>query len=137
MRSMLRHLVVTAAVAFTAATALAFGFSGWFDGGGIWTSHTMTSGDSTLVGVAGQPAIGWSTGDVSGETWTLLGGILVEGDASQPNCAGDYNDTGTVDVEDLLILLDGWGTETGDLNDDGLTDIEDLLILIGNWGPCA
>ena len=132
MQRMLRHLVITTALAGIAATALAFGFPGWFDGGSIWTSHTMTGGDSTLEGAAGQPAIGWSTGG----DWVLSGGILVEDTASKPTCTGDYDASGQVNVGDLLTLLDGWGTAVGDLNDDGLTDVEDLLILIAAWGPC-
>jgi hypothetical protein len=119
------------------------------------TGNVIIGGVSAGGGVGGQAGINAAGTVVSGSefnplsgkheaaryelatgTWTTLGGILVEGDTTQPGCAGDYGDDGHVDIADLLTLLDGWGTPAGDLNDDGLTDIEDLLILIGNWGPC-
>ena len=53
-----------------------------------------------------------------------------------PNCAGDFNVDGLVGVDDLLALLDGFGTSDGDVDCDGISDINDLLVLIGNWGPC-
>ena len=43
-----------------------------------------------------------------------------------------------VDVMDLLILLDTWGTCAGcpaDLDNDGLVAINDLLILLDQWTP--
>ncbi len=52
---------------------------------------------------------------------------------------GDLNCDGTVDVFDLLILLDAWGPcpaaeecET-DLDGDGVVDVFDLLILLEEW----
>jgi hypothetical protein len=53
---------------------------------------------------------------------------------------GDLNGDGVVDVLDLLILLDTWGTCAdpddcpADLNRDGEVDVLDLLILLDNWG---
>jgi choice-of-anchor B domain-containing protein len=54
-------------------------------------------------------------------------------------CRPDLNGDGTVDVLDLLTLLDLWGPCIGcaaDLNDDGEIDVLDLLILLDAWGPC-
>jgi len=38
---------------------------------------------------------------------------------------GDFNGDGRVDLDDLLILLDGWGTGY---------NLDDLLALLDNWG---
>lgn len=54
-------------------------------------------------------------------------------------CVGDLNNSGAVDVQDLLILLGAWGPNPGhpaDLNGSGAVDVQDLLILLGAWGPC-
>jgi hypothetical protein len=53
-----------------------------------------------------------------------------------PNCAGDFDGDGLVDIDDLLALLGGFGTSDSDVDCDGISDINDLLVLIGNWGPC-
>jgi PKD repeat protein len=55
--------------------------------------------------------------------------------------AGDINNTGAVDIDDLLLLIDAfWGTPStpnwnpnADLNDDGVVGIDDLLILIDHF----
>lgn len=58
-------------------------------------------------------------------------------------CAADLNCDGTVDVLDLLQLLNAWGTCAApltsciaDLTANGVVDVQDLLILLGAWGPC-
>jgi hypothetical protein len=58
-------------------------------------------------------------------------------------CIGDTNETGVVNVVDLVHVILLWATpglEAGvdaDVNDDGTVDIEDLLIVIRDWGPCV
>ena len=52
------------------------------------------------------------------------------------DCAGDLDADGLVGIDDLLALLDGFGTSDGDVDCDGISNINDLLVLIGNWGPC-
>ncbi|MCH2134401.1 MAG: trypsin-like serine protease [Phycisphaerales bacterium] len=49
--------------------------------------------------------------------------------------AGDANGNGSVDIADLLMVLDNWGGlgPDGDLNGDWSVDIDDLLEVIGNW----
>jgi hypothetical protein len=46
-------------------------------------------------------------------------------DAPPPACVGDVNGSGQTDVEDLLAVLDGFGT---------LYDVDFLLEVIGDWG---
>lgn len=51
--------------------------------------------------------------------------------------AGDVNDDGVVDVNDLLSLLASWGPCADcpqDVNGDNVVNIMDLLVLLANWG---
>ena len=55
-------------------------------------------------------------------------------------CEGDIDGSGTVGVEDLLVVIASWGSCggcTGDLTGDGVVGVEDLLIIIANWGFCS
>lgn len=73
----------------------------------------------------------------SGPGWDNVDpALLVRNDEFEPDCPGDVNFDGTVDVLDLLALLGGWGTSDGgpDANVDGVVDVLDLLLLLGNWG---
>ncbi|MBT7351602.1 MAG: S8 family serine peptidase [Phycisphaerae bacterium] len=59
------------------------------------------------------------------------------------NCAGDINGTGSVNVSDLLTVLDTWGPCDptipciADLDGNGEVGINDVLAVIGQWGACA
>ena len=54
---------------------------------------------------------------------------------------GDINGDGVVDMADVLLLVQAFGTYSGDplysadcdLNIDGMVDVVDLLILVYNW----
>lgn len=56
-------------------------------------------------------------------------------------CLGDVDQSGAVDIGDLLILLATWGPCTGDcpadVNRSGAVDVGDLLVVLGAWGPCT
>jgi hypothetical protein len=55
-------------------------------------------------------------------------------------CPADVNGDGSVNVFDLLQLLDAWGDCPGcpeDLDGSGTVDVFDLLMLLGEWGPCG
>ena len=54
-------------------------------------------------------------------------------------CFGDFDFSGSVDVADLLTIINAWGVCGGcveDLNNDGVVSVSDLLALINNWGSC-
>ncbi len=59
--------------------------------------------------------------------------------------AGDVNKDDTVDVIDLLTLIDAFGSATGqtnynpacDFNGDGTVDVLDLLDMVGNFGQSS
>jgi len=61
-------------------------------------------------------------------------------DCLETICPGDIDDTGFVDIEDLLILLSEFGPCPdgceADFDADEDVDVNDLLVLIGGWGPC-
>ncbi len=55
-------------------------------------------------------------------------------------CPWDLDDSGDVDVPDLLRLLATWGNiptpDPPDFDGDGVVAVPDLLTLLANWGPC-
>lgn len=53
-------------------------------------------------------------------------------------CIADIDEDGSVDVVDLLLIIDHWGqhTSTGDIDGDSQVTVQDLLILIARWGDC-
>ena len=52
------------------------------------------------------------------------------------SCPADLDGNNFVNVVDLLMVLDGWGTTSGDANGDGQTNTNDILFLIEFWGEC-
>jgi hypothetical protein len=62
-----------------------------------------------------------------------------------PACVGDVAPTGgddTVDVDDLLAVINAWGkcdnpsNCPADVNGDDIVDVDDLLAVINAWGEC-
>ena len=57
-------------------------------------------------------------------------------------CPGDLTCDGSVNTDDLTIVINNWGTCPssgpcpGDLNEDDTVDSDDLLIVINGWGVC-
>jgi hypothetical protein len=60
------------------------------------------------------------------------------------DCPADINDSGAVDVDDLVAVILTWGC-TGppgsggcpaDVNASGVVDVDDLVAVILAWGPC-
>ncbi len=70
-----------------------------------------------------------------------IDGLLLSGAyCDTTECASDLSGDGTVNVTDLLSLIDAWGPCPGecdaDFDNNGTVDIVDLLTLIGDWGVC-
>jgi len=53
------------------------------------------------------------------------------------NCDSNFSATGAHNLEDILILMNSWGTADCDLNGDMTTDVFDLLQLLTDWGKCS
>ena len=79
---------------------------------------------------------------VSGAVWQGPGTTCVDGngngqpDACEAGRPEDLNNDGTVNAQDLAILLSAWGTAnpTADLNGDGSVNAPDLARLLSAWG---
>ena len=56
-------------------------------------------------------------------------------------CIADVTGNKMVDVDDLLAVINDWGSQgpniVADINDDQIVDVDDLLAVINGWGPCA
>jgi len=68
------------------------------------------------------------------------GQILIGGQNCIPDvpCVGDVDGNGSIDVSDLLAVVDHWG-ETSiqyDIDESGVVDIADVMLIISNWGNC-
>lgn len=61
-------------------------------------------------------------------------------DISSDNCCEwDLDQNGSVGTNDLLLLLNQWGTNPNgppDFDEDGIVNTIDLLVLLANWGQC-
>lgn len=62
-------------------------------------------------------------------------------DVCAPECPGDSDGSGSVDVGDLLNVIGDWGSCgdgdcPGDIDGDGEVNVSDLLTVIANWGSC-
>ncbi len=66
--------------------------------------------------------------------------LLTLRSTDEPTCPGDFDGSGSVDINDILTLLGEFGSCTedcqGDMDGNGFVDIDDLLELINVWGPC-
>jgi hypothetical protein len=55
-------------------------------------------------------------------------------------CPADITGNGATDIDDLLTVINAWGTSGGggaaDIDDNGTVNIDDLLAVINAWGPC-
>ena len=134
---MTRTRFVASLIAAAFTTALTFAGSGTFE----ITSHTIdagggasTSSSYELAGTIGQPdahAMTSATYDLQGGFW--MGGVI-------ENCPADLaNNDGLINVFDLFVVLNNWGTSgTGaDLAPaNNVVDVFDLFVLLGAWGAC-
>lgn len=75
-------------------------------------------------------------GNIIGE-WVDMGGNILEDICV---CPADLDVSGSVDVQDLLLVIEGWGPCPSDcpadLSGDGLVGTDDLLAVIAEWGIC-
>lgn len=56
----------------------------------------------------------------------------------EESCDEDVNSDGTVNVTDLLEVVNQWGTDntSADVNSDGIVNVSDLLAVVSAWGDC-
>jgi hypothetical protein len=90
----------------------------------------------------GKTIRNYGSGDLAGHARLLQGRVDLGAYESQPAFPGDCNGDGSVDTQDLLVLVAAWGTaadEAGynaaaDLNGDWAVDVCDLLMLVADLG---
>ncbi len=76
--------------------------------------------------------------DIQG-TWIDGGDNVFQDNCDSVACPADLNEDGFVNVNDLLMVIDAWGSAGGvaDINTDGIVDVVDLLEVVGSWGACG
>jgi len=119
------------------------------DGGTSWRSHEITQSQIEAVGVTltANMKVRFTANDADPQSIVEAGvdafqiNRLLCNPAACPWDCQAAPQSGSVDVPDLLALLDAWGGPqtpgtTCDLDGDGAIAVPDLLELLGNWGPC-
>ncbi|MEE2907568.1 MAG: hypothetical protein VX527_07010, partial [Planctomycetota bacterium] len=88
----------------------------------------LPGGTTSLVQVRGS-------GNLDG-THGPLTALLALVETPPPPCLADLNEDGQVGIDDLLALLDVYGTPGADIDGNGVSDINDLLLILNAWGGC-
>jgi len=83
-----------------------------------------------------------------GGAFSSAGGTISHGYAILPLpacCGGDVDGSGQVNVDDLLALINSWGTCADPVDcpadlvppgGNGVVNVDDLLDIINGWGSC-
>jgi hypothetical protein len=110
------------------------------DGGGGTSSSVAPNYEVT--GTIGQPDAGAA---MTAPGYELVGGFWAAG-GPLPECEGDADNSGTVDVDDLIAVVLAWGTCADCANcppdvapfpvGNCMVNVDDLIAVILNWGPC-
>jgi hypothetical protein len=75
---------------------------------------------------------GWTAADAYGFNVAPPGGCVIE-----IPCPADITGNNIVDTDDLLAVINSWGTNgAGDITGNGNVDTDDLLAVINAWGAC-
>lgn len=103
--------------------------------GGAWNGPGINS--SLAAASGGKYAVGYADGSVDTGTTAAANDVLI-----QLTLVGDANLDGTVNLTDLLLLLNNYGQSDrdwseGDFNYDGTVNLTDLLGLLNNYGQMA
>ena len=105
------------------------------DGGG----GTSTGGTYDLSGTIGQPDAGVA---MTGGSYSVVGGFWPGAAPAVNTCPADIappTGDGLVNVADLLLVINSWGSCPGchaDINHDNIVNVADLLAVINTWGVC-
>jgi hypothetical protein len=112
-------------------------FSGEVQGAGsiqeFFPQGVVLAEGDTIDFVVGVGSNGTNAADTTGVFTTINKG-----------CLADATGSGTVDVDDLLLIINSWGEcepkgPCPDLAPPGgnaVIDVDDLLVVINGWGPC-
>jgi hypothetical protein len=117
----------------------------WLLDGSIVAGEVMPSIDLSLLGLSSGPhslaavvvdPTPWVRDEAARAslmTSTVSWAIDVE-----ELCIGDLDGSGAVTIDDLLAVIDAFGSSepSGDANGDDLVDTDDLLAILAGWGSC-
>jgi hypothetical protein len=136
-----------------ATVAVSSNGSDWTE---VWANPTSTVSDSTWTQMAfditaiaeDEPTVyvRWSMGPTDGGItypgWSIDDVEIWAIPTFNPDCPGDLDNDGDIDISDLSTLLANYGTTSGalymdgDVDTDGDVDISDLSVLLAGYGPC-
>ena len=110
----------------------------------IWRNTSDVDGAVAVASSDGQELVVSDTmfcgnleQDLSG-SWIDAGGNDWGGTSCPWECDEDITGDFIVGVDDLLVVLDRFGTtsQVADINGDGIVDVNDILMIVSAWGPC-
>lgn len=66
------------------------------------------------------------------------GSLVISCTPAPPPCPADVNNSGAVNIDDLVVVITNWGATSGpaDINLDNIVNIDDLVMVITGWGIC-
>lgn len=114
------------------------------DGAGGWDQENASAFDGVFMGdrlFIERSRTNFDPEEHDGPDWEHIdpADLLPIGRAI-PDCSGDTNLDGVVDVVDLVNVILDWGTDGaalgGDVDMSGLVDVQDLVTVILSWGAC-
>lgn len=88
------------------------------------------------LGLGNYAGVVWGAGSSCADGYAEFALVQFEINGPEPPVS-DVNCDGVVDVQDLLLLLAGWGSCVGcaeDLDGSTVVDTVDLLLLLSEWG---
>lgn len=90
---------------------------------------------SSCAGLISDSAFCGQSVHVAG-TWQDNGGNEFENSCSGASCPGDVDGSGEVGPQDLIDLIEVWGSGQGaaDCDGDGLVGVLDLILVLKRWG---
>ena len=104
-----------------------------------WKSHTFAVGD--YVTPTAEVRVKFTANGTDANTLVEAGidDFAVNNiDCGSTPCPADITANGIIDVDDLLAVVNAWGTKGGaaDVTGNGVVDVDDLLAVINAWGTC-
>lgn len=100
-----------------------------------WGTMVNMAFDSTLAPNIGQIQLELFLPGSS--TFVPITTLVPTGDVV--SCETDLNNDSVINVSDLLMVIDQWGSCvscSADIDGNGEVDVTDLLAVVGTWGPC-
>jgi hypothetical protein len=108
-------------------------------GSTITSNEALNSGGGIRSVAGSQPVVFSGSTLCDNEPDEIIGPFVDDGGNTLCVCPSDINGNGTVDVNDVLVIVAQWATTgpQGDINQDGVVDVSDLLMSLDTFGPCA